>query len=170
MTARGALVLVGTPIGNLGDLSSRARQELEGADVIACEDTRRTGKLFELAGITRSAPFVVVNDHTEARRTDELLDRIRGDARVVLVSDAGMPGLSDPGQVLVAAAIAADLPVEVIPGPSAAISALVSSGFATGRFTTPEEVATLVVMLASERTANVTGANFVIDGGLIKTM
>jgi 16S rRNA (cytidine1402-2'-O)-methyltransferase len=129
----GALVLVGTPIGNLGDLAARAAEALSAADVVCCEDTRRTGKLLSLAGIERR-PFVVVNEHTEARETPRILARLARGERVALVSDAGMPGVSDPGERLVAAAVAAGHPVEVVPGPSAALAALVVSGLPTGRF------------------------------------
>jgi 16S rRNA (cytidine1402-2'-O)-methyltransferase len=129
----GALVLIGTPIGNLGDLSPRATEELGRADAIACEDTRRTGRLLELAGIGRR-PFVVVNDHTEAGAVGDVLARLDRGERVAVVSDAGMPGISDPGERLVRAAAAAGHVVEVVPGPSAAITALVVSGLPTGRF------------------------------------
>jgi 16S rRNA (cytidine1402-2'-O)-methyltransferase len=129
----GALVLVGTPIGNLGDLAPRAAEALATADVVCCEDTRRTGKLLSLAGIERRR-FVVVNEHTEPREVPRVLDRLARGERVVLVSDAGMPGVSDPGERLVAAAVAAGHPVEVVPGPSAALAALVVSGLPAGRF------------------------------------
>lgn len=132
MTA-GALVLVGTPIGNLGDLAPRALDELRRADVIACEDTRRTGKLLEHAGIGRR-PLLVVNDHTEAGAARDVLARLDRGERVAVVSDAGMPGISDPGERLVRAAAAAGHTVEVVPGPSAAVTALVASGLPTGRF------------------------------------
>ena len=134
MTAAGRLVLVGTPIGNLGDLAPRAAEALATADVVCCEDTRRTGKLLSLAGIERR-PFVVVNEHTEVRR-DAPTPRLAWPSgeRVVVVSDAGMPGVSDPGERLVAAAVAAGHPVEVVPGPSAALAALVVSGLPAGRF------------------------------------
>jgi 16S rRNA (cytidine1402-2'-O)-methyltransferase len=130
------LVLVGTPIGNLGDLSPRAATALAEADCIACEDTRRTGRLLQLAGIARrhGVPLVRVDDHTEAGRTGGLLDRVRRGERVVVVTDAGMPGIADPGERLVAAAVADGLPVEVVPGPSAVVSALVASGLPAGRF------------------------------------
>jgi 16S rRNA (cytidine1402-2'-O)-methyltransferase len=129
----GALVLVGTPIGNLGDLSPRAAAALAGVDVVCCEDTRRTGKLLTLAGIERR-PLVVVNDHTEQREIPRVLSRLALGERVALVSDAGMPGISDPGERLVAAAVAAGHPVEVVPGPSASLAALVVSGLPAGRF------------------------------------
>ena len=130
----GSLVLVATPIGNLGDLSPRAVTALTGADVIACEDTRRTGRLLQHAGITDRPPLLVVNEHTEAARVEEVLDRLAQGQRVALVSDAGMPGISDPGERLVAAAAEAGHVVEVVPGPSAAIAALVARGLPTGRF------------------------------------
>ena len=129
----GVLVLVGTPIGNLGDLSPRAAESLAAADAVCCEDTRRTGKLLSLAGIERR-PFVVVNEHTEAREVPGIVARIARGERVALVSDAGMPGISDPGERLVAAVVAAGHAVEVVPGPSASLAALVVSGLPAGRF------------------------------------
>jgi 16S rRNA (cytidine1402-2'-O)-methyltransferase len=129
----GALVLVATPIGNLGDLAPRAVEELGRADAVACEDTRRTGRLVEHAGVPRR-PFIVVNDHTEAGAVREVLDRVARGERVVVVTDAGMPGISDPGERLVRAVAAAGLAVEIVPGPSAALAALVVSGLPTGRF------------------------------------
>ncbi len=130
---RPALVLIATPLGNLGDLSPRAIDELGRADVIACEDTRRTGRLLELAGVARR-PLLVVNDHTEHGAAAGVVARITAGERVAVVSDAGTPGISDPGEQLVQACIAAGLPIEVIPGPSAAITALVVSGLPAGRF------------------------------------
>src|SRR3954452_7776454 len=100
------LVLVGTPIGNMGDLAPRAVEALRAADVICCEDTRRTGKLLERAGVTRRAPLLVVNDHTEAGRIGEVLERLGRGERVVIVTDAGMPGISDPGERMVRTAVA----------------------------------------------------------------
>lgn len=129
----GALVLLGTPIGNLGDLSPRARDELARADVIACEDTRRTGRLLELVGVDRK-PLLVINDHTEVARIKEVLERIVRGERVVVVSDAGMPGISDPGERLVRAVMSDGHAIEIVPGPSAVISALVVSGLPAGRF------------------------------------
>jgi 16S rRNA (cytidine1402-2'-O)-methyltransferase len=134
VTPPGALVLVATPIGNLGDLSPRAVEALAGADAIACEDTRRTGRLLQHAGVTDRPPLLVVNDHTEARRVHEVLERLARGERVAVVTDAGMPGISDPGERLVAAAAEAGHVVEVVPGPSAAIAALVASGLPTARF------------------------------------
>lgn len=130
----GALVLVATPIGNLGDLSPRAVQVLRSADVICCEDTRRTGRLLAHAGVERSSPLLVVNDHTEAGRIREVLALLARGQRVAVVTDAGMPGISDPGERLVHAAAADGYVVEVVPGPSAAVAGLVASGLPTGRF------------------------------------
>jgi 16S rRNA (cytidine1402-2'-O)-methyltransferase len=131
--ADGALVMVATPIGNLGDLSPRAVEALGAADAICCEDTRRTGRLLQHAGVGRR-PLVVVNEHTETREVPGVLARLARGERVAVVSDAGTPGISDPGERLVRAAVAAGHPVEVVPGPSAALAALVVSGLATGRF------------------------------------
>ena len=128
-----ALVLVGTPIGNLGDLSPRAVEELAKADVVACEDSRRTGRLLQHAGI-RARELLVVNDHNEAQRVEEVLARLARGQRVAVVTDAGMPGISDPGERLVRAASRDGFRVEVVPGPSAAVAALVASGLPTARF------------------------------------
>ncbi|MBV8161242.1 MAG: 16S rRNA (cytidine(1402)-2'-O)-methyltransferase [Acidimicrobiia bacterium] len=129
----GALVVVATPIGNLGDLSPRAVEALAGADVVACEDTRRTRKLLSHAGIAAPS-LITVNDHTEARQVRAVLARLERGERVAVVTDAGTPGISDPGERLVAAASAAGMAIEVVPGPSAAIAGLVVSGLPTGRF------------------------------------
>jgi 16S rRNA (cytidine1402-2'-O)-methyltransferase len=131
--SNGALVLVATPIGNLDDLSTRAAAALGAADAIACEDTRRTGRLLAHLGI--AAPkLLVANEHTERDLAPEVVRRVGAGERVVAVSDAGMPGISDPGEALVRAVLDAGLVVEVIPGPSAADAALVISGLPTGRF------------------------------------
>ena len=129
----GVLVLVGTPIGNLGDLSPRAVEALRAADALCCEDTRRTGRLLAHAGVPRR-PLVVVNEHTEDREIPGVLARLARGERVALVSDAGMPAISDPGERLVARAVAAGHAVEVVPGPSAALAALVVSGLPARRF------------------------------------
>jgi 16S rRNA (cytidine1402-2'-O)-methyltransferase len=129
----GALVLIATPIGNLGDLSPRAIETLASADVIACEDTRRTRKLLSYAGV-HARRLIAVHDHNEAAQIRHLLAAMKAGERVALVTDAGTPGISDPGERLVAAAAAADIAVEVVPGPSAAIAALVVSGLPTGRW------------------------------------
>jgi 16S rRNA (cytidine1402-2'-O)-methyltransferase len=129
----GKLILCGTPIGNLDDLSPRAVRALESADIIACEDTRRTRKLLSHFGI-RARELVVYHEGNERKKAKDLAGRIARGVTVVLVSDAGMPGLSDPGYLLVTACIEAGIDVEVIPGPSAAISALAVSGLPPARF------------------------------------
>jgi 16S rRNA (cytidine1402-2'-O)-methyltransferase len=128
----GTLSIVGTPIGNLDDLSPRALKVLAGADLIACEDTRVSRKLATMAGAR--APLMRYDTVAERRQTDELVRRIASGEHVALVTDAGMPGVSDPGQRLVAACREAGLHVEVIPGPSAALAALVASGLPCARF------------------------------------
>ncbi len=129
----GRLVLVATPIGNLGDLSPRAVEALADADVVACEDTRRTGKLLAHAGV--SVPrLLVVNEHTEKASAAEIADLIVAGKAVALVTDAGTPAISDPGAKVVKAVLKVGAEVEAVPGPSAALSALVVSGLPTGRF------------------------------------
>lgn len=129
----GTLYLVATPIGNLADMTDRARQTLAGVDVIACEDTRRTGRLLASFGIP--APRLVsFFEGNERQRVSELVRALREGSDVAVVSDAGTPGLSDPGYRLVAAAVEQDIPVDVVPGASAAVSALVVSGLPTDRF------------------------------------
>jgi 16S rRNA (cytidine1402-2'-O)-methyltransferase len=134
MTREGALVLVATPIGNLGDLSPRAVEALRAADVIAAEDTRRTRALLTHAGIPGGRRLVAVHEHNERMRAAELVERIRAGDRVAFVTDAGMPGISDPGERLVRVCAEAGLTVEVVPGPSAVLAALVVSGLPTSRF------------------------------------
>ena len=129
-----SLVLVGTPIGNLGDLSPRAVEALRTADTIACEDTRRTRALLSHLGLPAGRRLLAVHDHNEAVRVVDVLARLDKGERVVVVTDAGMPGISDPGERLVAAAAAAGHAVEVVPGPSAMVAALVVSGLPAGRF------------------------------------
>lgn len=133
MSRPAALILIGTPIGNLGDLSPRAIEELAGASVICCEDTRRTGRLLQHAGVERPK-LLMVNDHNESTRRTQVVDRLDAGERVAVVTDAGMPGISDPGERLVAAAVEAGHTVEVVPGPSAGVTALVASGLPTGRY------------------------------------
>lgn len=127
------IVLVGTPIGNLGDLSPRAVEALASADVVYCEDTRHSRKLLTHAGI-HGATLRSLHEHNEAERIDEVVAAVRAGQTVAVVSDAGMPGISDPGARLVAAAVAEGVPLTVVPGPSAALSALVASGLPTDRF------------------------------------
>ena len=121
----GRLVVCPTPIGNLEDVTLRVLSALREADVIACEDTRHTRTLLDRYGV--SAPLVSYHEHNEERRAAELVERMRSGSVVALVSDAGMPLISDPGFVLVRACVSAGLPVEVLPGPSAAVAALVAS-------------------------------------------
>jgi 16S rRNA (cytidine1402-2'-O)-methyltransferase len=122
----GRLVVCPTPIGNLEDVTLRVLSALREADVVACEDTRRTRVLLDRYGVR--ARTVSYHEHNERARAGELVSRMRAGETVALVSDAGMPLVSDPGYVLVQACVAAGLPVEVLPGPSAAITALVASG------------------------------------------
>lgn len=131
--ACGKLLVVATPIGNLDDLSPRARGALAGADVVACEDTRRTGLLLSHLGIRK--PMISLHEHNEQRRLPRLLEEIEGGRTVVLVSDAGTPLVSDPGFLLVREATRRDLPVSAIPGPSAVLAALAASGLPPQPFT-----------------------------------
>lgn len=126
-------MLVGTPIGNLGDLSPRAAATLAAADVVFCEDTRRTRKLFSAVGIP--APrLVAMHQHNEAAAAAYAVELARGGAAVAVVTDAGMPGISDPGERVVKVAAASGVVVEVVPGPSASLTALVASGLPAERF------------------------------------
>lgn len=129
----GALVIVATPIGNLGDLSPRAVQAMADAHVVCCEDTRRTRALLTHAGVT-GARLVSLHGHNEAARLEEVLAWLSAGQTVAVVSDAGTPGVSDPGARLVAAAASAGVRVTVVPGPSALLAALVVSGLPTERF------------------------------------
>lgn len=128
----GILYLVGTPIGNFGDMTDRARETLGTVAVVAAEDTRRTGRLLAHFGI--EARMVSLFQGNEDRRTEELLKELRSDRDVAIVSDAGMPGLSDPGYQLVRASVAEGIEVRVVPGASAVLSGLVVSGLPTDRF------------------------------------
>lgn len=128
----GTLYLVGTPIGNLGDMSDRARETLRRVDLVAAEDTRRTGRLLASFGI--HARTVSLFEGNERVRTEELLDVLRGGDDVAVVSDAGMPAVSDPGFRIVRACAEEGIDVRVVPGPSAAIAALVVSGLPSDRW------------------------------------
>lgn len=128
----GRLVVVATPIGNLEDLSPRAVTALRRAELVAAEDTRRTGRL--LARLEVDTPQVSYHDHNADRRAGELVEKIAGGTTVALVTDAGMPAVSDPGFQLVSACVTAGLAVSVVPGPSAVLAALVVSGLPTDRF------------------------------------
>jgi 16S rRNA (cytidine1402-2'-O)-methyltransferase len=129
----GTLVLVGTPIGNLGDLSARAVEALAGADVICCEDTRHTRRLLTHAGVSGSR-LVALHEHNEAASVPRVLEWLASGQTVAVVTDAGMPAVSDPGARLVRAAADAGATVTVVPGPSAAVAGLVVSGLAADRF------------------------------------
>ena len=128
----GRLHVVATPIGNLGDLSPRARSTLAECALVAAEDTRHTGALLKSAGI--STPLISLHDHNEAHRAPELIEVMRGGASVALVSDAGTPAISDPGFELVRAAAAAGIEVVAVPGPCAAVAALSIAAQPTDRF------------------------------------
>jgi 16S rRNA (cytidine1402-2'-O)-methyltransferase len=127
------LVVCPTPIGNLEDVTLRVLQELREADLVLCEDTRRTRILLDRHGL--EARLLSFHAHNEARRTAEVLPRLEAGDRIAVVSDAGLPGMNDPGARLVAAALAADLEVTVLPGPSAVETALVASGLIGSRYT-----------------------------------
>src|ERR1700677_3601138 len=128
----GRLVVCPTPIGNLEDVTLRVLAALREADVVACEDTRRTRVLLDRYGV--NAKLVSYHEHNERQRARELVARMQQGAVVALVSDAGMPLVSDPGFVLVQACVAAGLAVEVLPGPSSALAALVASGLPSERW------------------------------------
>lgn len=130
--ASGALVVVATPIGNLGDLAPRAVAELAAADLICCEDTRRTGRLLVHAGVEHRS-LRRVDAHTEDSQIADVVDRVARGERVALVTDAGTPGISDPGSRLVGAVVAAGGAVSTVPGPTAAVAAIVISGLDTNR-------------------------------------
>jgi 16S rRNA (cytidine1402-2'-O)-methyltransferase len=150
----GRLVVCPTPIGNLEDVTLRVLSALRDADVVACEDTRRTRVLLERYGV--QASLISYHEHNERERAAELVERMRDGAVVALVSDAGMPLVSDPGYVLVQGCVAAGLEVEVLPGPSAALAALVASALPADawRFAgfLPRKRAALVEVLASPET------------------
>jgi 16S rRNA (cytidine1402-2'-O)-methyltransferase len=128
----GRLYVVGTPLGNLEDLSPRAARVLSSVALVAAEDTRTAQKLFARIGI--SPPTTSYFEGNEASRSANLIERLQSGDDIALISEAGMPGVSDPGQRLIAAAAEAGIPIEVVPGPSAAITALVGSGLPTDRF------------------------------------
>ena len=126
------LAICATPIGNLDDVTLRVLEELRAADVVLAEDTRHTRVLLDRHGIARE--LLSYHEHNEAARVAELLPRLQAGARIALVSDAGMPAVSDPGARIVDAALAAGIPVTVLPGPSAVETALVASGLGGGRY------------------------------------
>src|ERR1700733_6979309 len=126
------LFLIGSPIGNLGDVTYRAIEVLKEVALIAAEDTRRSSILLKRFEISK--PLVSFHEHNEARRTSELVEKMRAGEKIALITDAGMPSISDPGYRIVRACIENGIRVEVIPGPSAVLTALVGSGLPTDRF------------------------------------
>lgn len=130
----GRIVLAATPIGNTGDASARLVELLGTADIVAAEDTRRLHRLVQSLGVDVAGRVISYHEHNEATRTAELLDQVRSGSTLLMVTDAGMPSVSDPGFRLVEGAIAAGLPVTAVPGPSAVLTALALSGLPTDRF------------------------------------
>jgi len=126
------LYLIATPIGNLGDITRRAIEVLRSVDVVACEDTRHSGHLLRHLEIRK--PLVSYHEHNEARRTAELIEQLAAGKTVAVISDAGLPGISDPGHRLLRACLERGLPYTVLPGPSAVLTALLGSGFDAGQF------------------------------------
>ncbi len=126
------LFLVPTPIGNRADFTLRAMEVLREADLIAAEDTRHSGHLLQHHGIHR--PLISYHEHNEARRTEELLARLEAGHKIAIVTDAGMPGISDPGHRLLRACQQRGIPYTILPGPSAVLTALIGSGFPADRF------------------------------------
>src|SRR5437660_10007349 len=126
------LYIVATPIGNLGDITLRSLEVLKSVDLVAAEDTRYSGVLMKHFGIKK--PFISYHEHNEAKRTAELIERLAAGETVALISDAGTPGLSDPGLRLVRECIQRELSFTIIPGPSSILTALVGSGFSTASF------------------------------------
>ena len=157
MTEPGRILLAATPIGNAGDASERLREALATADVVAAEDTRRLRDLAGRLGVSVAGEVVAVHDHNEADRAAALVERAGAGATVLMVSDAGMPTVSDPGFRVVEAAAAAGVAVSVLPGPSAALAALALSGLPSDRYTfegfpprKPGERASTLAALATE--------------------
>jgi 16S rRNA (cytidine1402-2'-O)-methyltransferase len=126
------LYLVATPIGNLGDITLRALEILKSVDVIAAEDTRHSGMLLQHFGIKK--PLISFHEHNEAMRTAQLAERLAAGETIALITDAGTPGLSDPGERLIRECIKRDLPFTIVPGASAILTALIGSGFGTDKF------------------------------------
>lgn len=126
-TARARFSLIPTPIGHRDDITLRALQTLRDADCIACEDTRHSSPLLQHHGIQK--PLISLHEHNELRRIPELLDRVRNGEHIAVITDAGMPGISDPGYRLIQRCIEESIPYEILPGPSAVLNALIGSGF-----------------------------------------
>ncbi len=133
-TGTGQLVVVATPLGNLGDISRRALHLLEVADAVYCEDTRHSNKLFSAHAIAVNSRLESLHEHNEASQCEQVVQRVARGETVVVISDAGTPGISDPGRRVIAAVIEAGLTVTTVPGPSAVIAALTLSGLETERF------------------------------------
>lgn len=160
MAPPGTLVVVSTPIGNLGDLSARAGEALAAVDVVACEDTRRTGRLLHHLGLA-GRRMMRLDAHREATAAADVIEVLAGGGRVALVSDAGTPAVSDPGQRLVDRVVGAGYEVRAVPGPSAVLAALVVSGLPLDRFVFegflprrgPERAARIGELVAESRTA-----------------
>ncbi len=126
------LTLIATPIGNLADITLRALEALKAADLIAAEDTRHSGNLLRHYGISK--PLVSYHEHNEARRTAELIEELAAGRNIAIITDAGLPGISDPGHRLLRACIERGLPYTILPGPSAVLTALIGSGFPAEHF------------------------------------
>src|SRR5256714_10679994 len=126
------LYIVATPIGNLGDITLRAIEVLKSVDAVAAEDTRYSGILLKHFGIKK--PLVSFHEHNEAMRTAQLIERLAAGENIALVTDDGMPGLSDPGARLIRECIRRDLAFTIVPGPSSILTAIVGSGFSTEKF------------------------------------
>ena len=169
----GALLLVATPIGNLGDMSQRAIDALKQAEIICCEDTRHSGKLLSHFGVT-GKKLIVINEHTEYDAREEIVGFVASGKTVALITDAGTPGISDPGERLVVAVINAGLQVSAIPGPSALTMALVTSGLPTSRFVfegfLPRSGAERTERLAMATTESRTTIYYEAPHRLIKTL
>jgi 16S rRNA (cytidine1402-2'-O)-methyltransferase len=151
----GRLVVCPTPIGNLADVTLRVLSTLQEADVVACEDTRHTGRLLAHHGV-RAKALVSYHEHNESARTPKLLSQLHGGSLIALVTDAGMPSVSDPGYVLIRAALEAGVRVEVLPGPSAPVTAVVASGLPADRWRfvgfLPRRASDLAAVFASPET------------------
>jgi len=177
---RGRLVLVATPIGNLGDLSPRAREVLAAADLICCEDTRRTRALLSAVGIPAGGPrgdrLISLHGHNEQARLERVAAAVAGGATVAVVSDAGTPGISDPGAWLAAQLAAAGQAVSTVPGPSSVLGALVVSGLPTDRFCVegflprkgPERRRRVAALMADDRTSVLLEAPGRVAGTLVE--
>ena len=172
-TNSGALVLVATPIGNLGDMSQRAIDALKEAEIICCEDTRHSGKLLSHFGVS-GKKLIVINEHTEYDAREEIVGLVASGKSVALITDAGTPGISDPGERLVVAVVNAGLKVSAIPGPSALTMALVTSGLPTSRFVfegfLPRSGAERTERLAMATTESRTTVYYEAPHRLIKTL